>query len=237
MQITLIFQLPLKATLPSQEKHLGDLWRVAKLFEPLGFPIEKWYPSASTPKISLANPAFDQSGPTPIALAMLRAKDEKDKTIDYRITAVWNGATKGRCAAFSSSLSSDVDLPRCVFNLQFERVAELDDSKTMQQFVHGLVDIWPTASQIRVGPLRYYTAHKVFAKRPGAGWMLYLATAITAVELPEAAELVPVTEGDKQKGTIIISVADELFTVDNPEHVKIANAIEVRLADQDLLPR
>jgi hypothetical protein len=55
--------------------------------------------------------------------------------------------------------------------------------------------------------------------------------------LPEAAELVPVMEGDKQRGTLIVSVADEVFSVDNADHVRIANAIEVRLADQDLLPR
>nr|WP_230626593.1 Imm52 family immunity protein [Ralstonia solanacearum] len=32
-------------------------------------------------------------------------------------------------------------------------------------------------------------------------------------------------------------VADEPFSSDNPEHVKIANKIEVRLVDHDLLPR
>lgn len=67
--------------------------------------------------------------------------------------------------------------------------------------------------------------------------MLYLAQAITPQELPEAAELVPVMEGDQQKGTIIVSVMNEVFSADNPAHLKIANAIEVRLADQDLLPR
>ena len=42
---------------------------------------------------------------------------------------------------------------------------------------------------------------------------------------------------DKQIGTIIVSVTDEPFNDENPEHVKIANAIEIRLVDQDLLPR
>ncbi|MGD7195677.1 hypothetical protein [Ralstonia pseudosolanacearum] len=43
--------------------------------------------------------------------------------------------------------------------------------------------------------------------------------------------------GKKHAGTIIVSVADEQFSVDNPEHVNIANKIEVHLVDQDLLPR
>lgn len=83
----------------------------------------------------------------------------------------------------------------------------------------------------------YYTTHQAFPKRPGAGWMLYLPTASTREALPEAAELVPVMEGGTQKGTIIVSVADATFSIDNPEHLRIANAIELRLADQDVLPR
>lgn len=41
----------------------------------------------------------------------------------------------------------------------------------------------------------------------------------------------------KQLDTIILSVTDEAFSDENPEHVRIANAIEIHLADQDLLPR
>ena len=65
--------------------------------------------------------------------------------------------------------------------------------------------------------------------------MLYLPTAIASEALPEAAELVPVTENGRQTGTIIVSVSDEVLSADNPDHVQIANAIETRLADQDLL--
>jgi hypothetical protein len=40
-----------------------------------------------------------------------------------------------------------------------------------------------------------------------------------------------------QTGTIIVSVANEPFSIGNPEHIEIANSIEIRLVDQDLLPR
>ena len=76
----------------------------------------------------------------------------------------------------------------------------------------------------------------MFPRRPGAGWILYLRAAITADELPEAHRPIPVIEGDKQKGTIIVSVTD-VFSVDKPEHLMTANAIEVRLTDRDLLTR
>lgn len=39
---------------------------------------------------------------------------------------------------------------------------------------------------------------------------------------------------EKQLGTIIVSVTEEPFSGVNPEHVKVANSIEVRLVDQDL---
>ena len=67
--------------------------------------------------------------------------------------------------------------------------------------------------------------------------MLYLDQAITAAQVPEAAAVVPVMSADKPMGSIIVSIDDKVFSVHDPEHVKIANAIEVRLADQDLLPR
>jgi hypothetical protein len=138
---------------------------------------------------------------------------------------------------FSILLSSDVDNPRCLLSLRIDEVEELDDASNMQRFVLALLDIWPAAYYVRVGPLKYYTVHQVFPDRPGAGWMLYLNQGITAAEVPEAAAIVPVSKGNQQRGTIIVSIGDNVFSVNDPAHVKTAKAIEVRLADQDLLPR
>jgi hypothetical protein len=238
MYITLTFRLQ-QHTLPSLEEHLGDLWKVAKLLELFGFPIDDWYVPAATPKKSLESPAFDCNGPTLVARERFRLQDEKDATADFgfRRTGVWNGKTSGRRGVFSILLSSDADNPICLLNLQYDDVEALNDTKNMQRLVLGLFGIWPGTSLIEVGPFKYFATIKVFPKKPGAGWMVYLPHVITASELPEAAELVPVMEGDTQRGTIIVSVTDDVFSVDNPEHVKIANAIEVRLADQDLLSR
>jgi len=236
MNIFLAFRLQ-QPILPSREEHLHTVWRIAQLFEPFGLPIGIWHPAAPTRKKSLAHPAFDGNGSTPTALEFLRVEDEKDGMIDYRRTGVWSGSEKGRGGVLSVSFSSNPHLPVCLFDLQFEEVDALDSATNMQQLMLGLLEICPSAVYIEVGPLRYYTTHRVFPKRPGAGWILYLPQAIVSEQLPEAAELVPVLEGDKQKGTIIISVSDSVFSADNRDHVKIANAIEIRLADQDLLPR
>ncbi len=83
-----------------------------------------------------------------------------------------------------------------------------------------------------------YFDHKTFKNRPGVGWMLYLPTVLNASQVPEANFLVPVLAPDnKQVGTIIVSVTDGPFSHENQEHLRIANAIEIRLVDQDLLPR
>jgi hypothetical protein len=89
---------------------------------------------------------------------------------------------------------------------------------------------------VTFGPFFYYT-NKVFEDRPGVSWMLYLPHALTAAQVPEARALIPVVHDDKQLGTIIVSVTDDVFDVNNRDHVKAANDIEIRLADQDLLPR
>jgi hypothetical protein len=238
MYLTLAFQLP-RETLPSLDEHLGELWNVAKLLEQFGFSMDDWCAPAATRKKSLEAPAFDRTGLTSIGRDKFRVEDEKAATtdFDFRRVAVWCGKTKGRHGVFSILLSCDVDYPACLLNLQLDDVEALNDVRATQRLVLGLLEIWPAASDVQVGPLMYYTTHQVFPKRPGAGWMLYLEGAITASQLPEAAQLVPVMDGDTQRGTIIVSVAQEVFSADNPEHVKIANAIEVRLADQDLLPR
>ncbi|TAM85220.1 hypothetical protein EPN42_15965 [bacterium] len=36
---------------------------------------------------------------------------------------------------------------------------------------------------------------------------------------------------------LIQAYSEATFSIDNPEHLRIANALEVRLADQDVLPR
>jgi hypothetical protein len=72
---------------------------------------------------------------------------------------------------------------------------------------------------------------------PGVSWMLCLPHALTPSQVPEARDLLPVMHDGQQQGTIVVSVTDGVFDVSNRDHVKAANHIEIRLADQDLLPR
>ncbi len=79
----------------------------------------------------------------------------------------------------------------------------------------------------------------VFPDRLGVNWMIYLPSVFTAQQIPEARALVPVMSNEKKPvrlGTIVVSVLDELFSDDNPGHVKIAHDIETRMVSEDLLP-
>ena len=236
MNISLTFHL-YRNTLPTETEQLHDLWRVARLLEPLGFPLNDWYPPADTPEQSLLNRAFDDQGPTPAAVAILKAEMQQLQTPWRRDTAVWNGKEGPGGVVCVNALSVDPYLPNCTVRLNARGVESLQDTQNVVTVVQGLLRIW-RARTLKVAPIRYQTRKKVFPDRPGAGWMLYLPTVLTVQQVPEAAALLPVMgEPHKQAGTLIVSIADAPFSADNPDHVRIANKIEVRLVDQDLLPR
>ncbi|UJC64916.1 immunity 52 family protein [Enterobacter cloacae] len=65
--------------------------------------------------------------------------------------------------------------------------------------------------------------------------MLYIPHVVLPELIPEAARVVPVMDGEKQKGTIIVST-EEIFDGNNKEHIGKANDIEIRLLDLGLLP-
>ena len=75
----------------------------------------------------------------------------------------------------------------------------------------------------------------VFPDRLAVGWMLYIPHIVLTELIPEAARVVPVMDGDKQKGTIVVST-EEIFDGNNKEHIDKANDIEIKLLDLGLLP-
>ncbi|EIH4171906.1 immunity 52 family protein, partial [Escherichia coli] len=50
-----------------------------------------------------------------------------------------------------------------------------------------------------------------------------------------AAKIVPVSDGEKQRGTIVVST-EEVFDGNNTEHIGKSNDIEIRLLELGLLP-
>ncbi|RQX84075.1 LysR family transcriptional regulator [Burkholderia anthina] len=180
-------------------------------------------------------PAFDESeAPSTAALAVLTERGSTRKR-GASHAAIWNvAASDNEGTAISCHVSDakvlpdrvtiDIDAPRC-----YQSVDDLADSiQTIVATFHPLV--------VEASPKGYFEK-QVFDDKPGVGAMLYLPKVITQQQVPEARALIPVPEaGKNQTGTIIVSVTDAPFSIDNPEHIEVANRIEIRLVDQDLLP-
>lgn len=231
LDITANFRPP-GGRLPTIEEQYIDLWRFAKELEEVGIPLDEWYPPAKTKAGSVLNLAFGDTGPTSAALAMATA-DKVNHAPDTRGLGVWNGHDVEGGMSFSTLLSvghipASLDFGSC-------EIEALRSYSNVVRLVRAILEIW-SPLLIQVG-LPAYSHRQVFKDRPAVSWMVYLPLVIKTENAPEASELIAVFDQDKkQKGTIVVSVA-ETFDVANPEHVKRANDIEVRLADQDLLPR
>ncbi|CAN7620954.1 immunity 52 family protein [Pseudoduganella sp. LjRoot289] len=215
-----------------------ELLRETASLDPLLRPAQ-WLIATGEKDSSYLYQAFDDNGPTTAALAVI-GEANKENTALQRFS-LWNGEedhTKG------ASIT-------CLFNRQDGRSSSLTfgmdsepDGFRLENSANG-VKLLVEAAQLykplycSISPGQY---DAVFPDRPGVGWMLYLPRLLTIQQVPEARALVPVMgkaeKGkEKQIGTIIVSITDAPFSDENPEHVKIANAIEIRLVDQDLLPR
>lgn len=227
----------------SFESHLHKIQRFLSqvaIFDPMLKDTE-WLIATGTRDTSYLYPVFDADGPTTAALAVLHEDSKNNDAV--KGFSLWNGQEDrakgasiacyfGRQDGVASSFKLSIRSPREAMRLgDWRQVADaLSAAARIFSPIYGSIETM------------YYEG--VFKDRPGAGWMLYLPRVLTVQQVPEARALVSVmSEGDGKKqepvqlGTIIVSVIDEPFTDDNPEHVKIAHAIEIRLVDQDLLPR
>lgn len=217
---------------------LEELYEFSHVVAPYSELLQRWFlSSASSQAEALCYEAFDANGPTTAALAVLKQKNQG--VSDLRSISLWNGADADAEGAGLSSRVNTLGRPDTVeFSLRLK--PEITDWRVPVSWLTKAVSLWQP-SVCTFGPF-WYSDHRVFNDRPGASWMLYLPQILTQQQIPEAQAIVPVTGKDekgkdKPIGTIIVSVVDEPFSDENPEHVKVANAIEVRLVDQDLLPR
>lgn len=220
------------------ETQLKELHEFSRVVAPYSELLQRWFLSSANSKAEAQMyEAFDANGPTTAALAVLNQKNRG--VSDLRSISLWNGADEDAESAGLSSRVNTLGRPDTIeFSLRLK--PEITDWRVPVSWLVKAISIWQP-SVCTFGPF-WYSDHKVFNDRPGASWMLYLPQILTHQQVPEARALVPVTGKDekgkdKQIGTIIVSIVDEPFSDVNSEHLKVANAIEVRLVDQDLLPR
>lgn len=231
LYLTISANFRIGETLPTVDDQYRDLWKLASFLETMGLPIWQWRPPADTPANARFNSAFSAAGPTAAALAIAKANKE-NLASDLRILGVWNGEESSGGMTYTttymtSRIPSNLDLAE-------DGVAVFQDYLNVVELIRAILEIWQPMI-VKVTPWGY-NEHKIFPDRPPVGWMIYLPFEISAKQLPEAAQIIPIFgHGKKVRGTIIVSTTD-VFDAKNPEHMKKANAIEKRLVDQDLLP-
>lgn len=232
VNITLLFRPP-TAVSPGFEALYLDLWKFAKLLdEKVDMPLGGWHPPAPKQEEALSYAAFDAGGPTADAIRLAQ-KYADARYADMPSGGAWNGKEGIGGAVFTTMYNPHGS---CSMEFSATEFSSLKSYTRIADLVEGALQIWP-ATCIEVGPFKYFSQLKTFPERPGAGWILYLPVRIEIDQVPEARMLRHVKDLNGREGTIIVSEIDDVFSVDDPEQVRVANQIEIRLADQDLLPR
>lgn len=195
----------------------------------------QWLVATGEKESSYLHRVFDERGPTGAAISVIQNDNKEDPASQSFV--LWNGVEDNTKGASISCRFARKDGHSSSLNFSMRSVSE---SFRLGASASGITLI---LEGVRLYKPMYCSLvpdqyDPVFKDKPGVGWMLYLPRVLTTQQVPEARALVPVLNADKKQiGTIIVSVIDEVFSEQNPEHVKVANAIEIRLVDQDLLPR
>lgn len=221
---------------PTLDDDLRNFFELRQHLRQLSPKLTDWFLGGNSKEDALLYSAFDDMGPTSAISAVLSER-QRNKSSQFvsRSIGLWNGE-EGQEGATMGGVYRQVKEPSLV-HFETEIAGFLNHANVLST-VNKFIEIWRPLF-VSVEPTFY---DSVFKDRPGVGWMLYLPRVLSVQQVPEARALVPVMgqgeQGqDKQLGTILVSVTDEPFSDENPEHVKVANAIEIRLVDQDLLPR
>lgn len=221
----------------SLKDHLERIWKLTQALGEYDHQLGplNWLLSGDTREESYLYSVFDAQGPTTAALAVLTQELRGQDAM--KSIAMWNGQEKKAQGASIAYYFDRADGAPSAFSLTLGSTppaSRLGNWMHVEAVVQAAVEIW--APLVATVDTRNYDS--VFPDRPGVGWMLYLPKALTVQQVPEAEALIPVPEqGKNQTGTIIVSNTEAAFSDRDAEHVRIANKIEVRLVDQDLLPR
>lgn len=211
---------------------LGELHGLTAALLACSPALDAWLLKGNTKAEAFLYEVFGPAGPTTAAITVLTESLKHE--IDPRIVSMWNGREGGEGASLQYVGRPVPETSMVVLRAKPDAFAK--DWELVASLLRTTTALWSPAV-VTVESAGYFDK-KVFKDRPGVGWMLYLPRVLTVQQVPEARALVPVLGGDKKQiGTIIVSVIDAPFSDDNPEHVRVANDIEIRLVDQDILPR
>jgi len=221
--------------------HLERTYPILRKLKEVDPNAKDWLLQGETREEAFLYAVYEKDGSITKAAEAVLETLYRNKNI--RSAGLWNGEEDKSKSVSSGYAYNNLGVVPSNFSIEYPKRFS---SRLFASGISGLHSLVSCISKtlnpacVSVAPRNYFSV-QVFKDRPGVGWMLYLPRVLTAQQVPEARAIVPVTNEDEkgkqvQIGTIIVSVTDEPFSDENPEHVKIANAIEIRLVDQDLLP-
>lgn len=192
----------------------------------------EWYESGYSKKQALSHLAFKDDNISDSTIFKWESVYEKD--FPLFVESVWDG--KG-------DYSSGITYRKIYCNEADKVSAELNlvsqnKSIGISDFINLFLKLAChfDCSYINIESKGYtFFDNNVFPDRLSVGWMLYLLHIIQPELIPEAVTIVPIFDGPKQKGIIIVST-EEIFDGSNKDHISKANDIEIKLLDLGLLP-
>jgi hypothetical protein len=211
------------------EEQLDEIHRFLPALNNYSSDLGQWYLKGETVADALQYQLFEQ-GISPKALAKLQKAP--DVSSPLRILGFWNGLPGDPGASLRYLYRESNDC--CIITLELPPTRKLNKAHEAKQLIKNAVEIWqPIAISLSTDT---YSDQQIFTDRLPMGWLLYLAKNIKAELIPEAAEIIPISVDDDIAGALIMSHSKHFDDTDE-QHLKRARSIEIRLVDEDLLPR
>jgi Immunity protein 52 len=232
-KITTDFYLPLNETLAFRP-HIERLYPIFQKLKAIDSLAKDFLLCRATDEESLMYLVFESDGSLTKAAEAVLETEYKNETIRG---ADWQNNEEKNYKKWVSGgyqFSNSKYQPNS-FDIEYNSTHRFKSTQELLSMLELIAQIL----RPNVISIRSFESKNVFPDRHGVNWMIYLPKVFTAQQIPEARALVPVMSNDKKPvrlGTIVVSVLDELFSDENPAHVKIAHDIEIRMVDQDLLP-
>jgi len=192
----------------------------------------RWRMQGDTLEEAQASEVYAADGqPTGAAVSALENEYRGEETSSL---GIWDGSTDESIGASIEVYASGGHFPDTVSISAHGTFIESKDvvarvvAAAAKGFLPGAISAAPDS----------YVEKQAYPDRPGVGWMIFLPLELSAQQIPEAQEIIPVLSDDGQKRlrTILVSIKDEVFSADNEEHLAAAHNIEARLISMDLLP-